>query len=33
MIEHLDSASEVQAVLGEVGQPFALVPLELHAVM
>jgi hypothetical protein len=32
-IEHLDGATEIQAVLGKIGEPLALVPLEPHAVM
>jgi hypothetical protein len=32
-VEHLNGATKVQVVLGEIGEPLALVPLEPHAVM
>jgi hypothetical protein len=33
MIEHLDGATEIQAMLREIGLALALVPLEPHAAM
>jgi hypothetical protein len=32
-IEHLDGAAKIEAVLGEIGLPLALVLLEPHADM